>query len=209
MVNKELLKGLYVLTDAFLTPQKSILDQVERVLKSGVRIIQFRDKYATDEELIPICQALQHLCDCYGAIFMINDRLDLACEVKADGLHVGEEDASYEEARMRLGRDKIIGISCYDDVQRAQKYAALGVDYVAFGACFPSATKPSAKVIDLDILSQAKQKLNVPICVIGGINQETILKLLPYHMDMYALIGAIYQDDKIEENIAQLKKVLL
>ena len=208
MVDKRALHGLYVLTDAFLTPRETVLKQIERVLKSGVRIIQFRDKYATDEALETTCHALQQLCDRYSAIFIINDRLELALKINADGLHVGEDDASYEEARKRLGAEKIIGVSCYDDLQRAQKYALIGADYVAFGACFPSPTKPSAKVIDLAILQEAKKRLNVPICVIGGITQTTIKTLLPYGVDIYSLISAVYENDAIEDNINQLKKAI-
>ncbi|ARU48296.1 Thiamine-phosphate synthase [Sulfurospirillum diekertiae] len=138
MLDKEQLKGLYVLTDATLTPTESMLEQVERVLKSGVKVIQYRDKYASDEEAEKQCIRLQALCDVYEAIFIIDDRLEIAYRINADGLHVGEDDVSYEEARARLGEDKIIGVSCYGDLERAKKYANLGADYVAFGAFFPS-----------------------------------------------------------------------
>ena len=209
MVDKRILKGLYVLSDSVLTPPQSILAQMERVLKSGVRIIQFRDKDAKDEELEEICRALQHLCNQYNALFIINDRLELACKINADGLHVGEDDAGYDEARKKMGYDKIIGVSCYDDVQRALKYANAGADYVAFGACFASSSKPSAKVIDLEILKKAKETLNVPICVIGGINHSNISTLVPYGVEMYSFISAIYENDTIEKNIEQLKKAIL
>jgi len=204
MLDKEQLKGLYVLTDATLTPTESMLEQVERVLKSGVKVIQYRDKYASDEEAEKQCIRLQALCDVYEAIFIIDDRLEIAYRINADGLHVGEDDVSYEEARARLGEDKIIGVSCYGDLESAKKYANLGADYVAFGAFFPSPTKPHAKMVAPEILKMAKEQLSVPICAIGGINEENIQLLSCYDIAMYSLISAVYKDDAIEENLEKL-----
>ena len=204
MLNKELLKGLYVLTDATLTPTETMLEQVERVLKSGVSVIQYRDKYASEEEAEKQCIRLQALCDYYEAIFIIDDRLDIAYRINADGLHVGEDDVSYEEARALLGEDKIIGVSCYGDIERAKKYANLGADYVAFGSFFPSPTKPLAKVVDPEVLKVAKEQIRVPICAIGGINEENIELISRYDIAMYSLISAVYKDDAIEENLEKL-----
>jgi len=204
MLNKEDLKGLYVLTDATLTPDETMLEQIERVLKSGVRVIQYRNKYATAEEAEKQCIRLQALCDVYEAIFIIDDRLDIAYRINADGLHVGEDDVSYEEARALLGDDKIIGVSCYGDIERAKKYANLGADYVAFGSFFPSPTKPHAKVVSPEILQSAKEQLRVPICAIGGINENNIELLSCYDIAMYSLISAVYKEDAIEENLEKL-----
>ena len=204
MLNKELLKGLYVLTDATLTPTETMLEQVERVLKSGVSVIQYRDKYASEEDAEKQCIRLQALCDYYEAIFIIDDRLDIAHRINADGLHVGEDDVSYEEARALLGEDKIIGVSCYGDIERAKKYANLGADYVAFGSFFPSPTKPLAKVVDPEVLKVAKEQISVPICAIGGINEENIELISRYDIAMYSLISAVYKDDAIEENLEKL-----
>lgn len=204
MLDKEQLRGLYVLTDATLTPAESMLEQVERVLKSGVKVIQYRDKYASDEEAEKQCIRLQALCDVYEAVFIIDDRLEIAYRINADGLHVGEDDVSYEEARALLGKDKIIGVSCYGDLERAKKYANLGADYVAFGAFFPSPTKPHAQMVAPEILKMAKEQLSVPICAIGGINEENIQLLSCYDIAMYSLISAVYKDDAIEENLEKL-----
>ena len=204
MLNKELLKGLYVLTDATLTPTETMLEQVERVLKSGVSVIQYRDKYASEEDAEKQCIRLQALCDYYEAIFIIDDRLDIAHRINADGLHVGEDDVSYEEARALLGADKIIGVSCYGDIERAKKYANLGADYVAFGSFFPSPTKPLAKVVDPEVLKVAKEQMSVPVCAIGGINEENIELISRYDIAMYSLISAVYKDDAIEENLEKL-----
>lgn len=205
MLNKEQLRGLYVLTDATLTPNETILEQVERVLKSGVSVIQYRDKYASDEEAEKMCRRLQALCDYYEAVFIVDDRLDIAYRINADGLHVGVDDVSYEEARALLGEHKIIGVSCYGNLERAQKYANLGADYVAFGAFFPSPTKPNAGVVDHELLKEAKKVLNTPICAIGGINEANIELLSQYDIAMYSVISAVYHEDKIEENLQKLQ----
>ena len=204
MLDKQLLKGLYVLTDATLTPNETVLEQIERVLQSGVKIIQYRDKHASDEEAEAMCRRLQALCDIYEAVFIIDDRLEIAHRIDADGLHVGKDDVSYEEARALLGNDKIIGVSCYGDIKRALHYASLGADYVAFGAFFPSPTKPNSAVVSHTLLNDAKACLNVPICAIGGINEENIAQLSQYDIAMYSLISAVYKEDTIEENVERL-----
>ena len=205
MAKQGLLKGIYVLTDAYLTPKESILTQMERVLKTDVSVIQFRDKYASDEEAESTCRALQALCNRYNALFIIDDRLALAKKIDADGLHVGEDDVSFEEARAVLGNEKIIGVSCYGDVSRALKYEALGADYVAFGSFFDSPTKPNSKVVPRDVLKEAKEVLQVPICAIGGINASNIASLAQYDIAMYSVISAVFENDRIEENIQRIR----
>lgn len=205
MGKQALLKGIYVLTDAHLTPKDTILQQMERVLKSGVSVIQFRDKYASDDEAEFTCKALQALCNRYNALFIIDDRLALAKKIDADGLHVGEDDVSFEEARAVLGKDKIIGVSCYGDIQRAKHYEALGADYVAFGSFFASPTKPNSKMVPLDVLEEAKKVLQVPICAIGGINVQNISFIAAYDIAMYSVISAVYEKDRIEENLQKLR----
>lgn len=208
MSKKDALKGLYVLTDATLTPQATIFSQMERVLKMGVSVIQFRDKYASDEDAYFTCKTLQELCNRYNALFIIDDRLELARNVNADGLHIGQDDVSYEEARSLLGVEKIIGISCYGDLERAKRYESLGADYVAFGSFFPSPTKPHSSVVPLDILHEAKKHISVPICAIGGINQENIHLVAKSNIEMYSVISAVFKNDTIEENLLNLQKAM-
>jgi thiamine-phosphate pyrophosphorylase len=208
MLDKTLLNGLYVLTDATLTPEETILEQMERVLKSGVKVIQYRNKDASDVEAEKTCRRLQALCDYYEAIFIIDDRLELAHRINADGLHIGEDDVNYEEARALLGDEKIIGVSCYGNIDRALHYEGLGADYVAFGAFFPSPTKPHSKVVEPELLDDAKKRLRAPICAIGGIHQENIHMLSRYDIAMYSVISAVYKNDEIEENIERFHTTL-
>ena len=206
MSKKELLRGIYVLSDAHLSPKETILLQMKRVLESGVSIIQFREKYTSDAQIELTCKALQALCTQYNALFIIDDRAELVKKIDADGLHIGKEDMDYAEARALLGKDKIIGVSCYGDIQRAKYYEALGADYVAFGSFFPSPTKPNAPIVPLTILQEAKAVLHVPICAIGGINVDNIKEIAHSGIEMYALVSAIYKEDSIEDNIKEFQK---
>jgi len=194
------ISGLYVITDEKLTPYENdqILEKVEKALKGGAKIVQLRDKTKTDEDLIPYATALKKLCYKYGAIFIINDRVELALKVDAHGVHLGKEDLSITSARKIL-KDKIIGISCYGDLKRAKEMEALSADYVTFGSFFPSPTKPSAEVVDKRIILEAKKILRIPVCAIGGITLERAKELIELGADMIAIVSDIWMAKNIEE----------
>jgi thiamine-phosphate pyrophosphorylase len=199
------LKGLYVLSDDSLTPPQTILEQMKEVLEFGVRIIQLRDKTRSDNELEPIARDLQSLCKDFGATLIINDRINLAQKIGADGVHIGIEDGSLHEARLLLPR-AIIGVSCYGDLDRAKEAVEGGADYVAFGSFFPSPTKPHSKTVPLEVIRRAKEELSVPICVIGGINNQNIH--LVKESDMISIVSAAYTPNSISQNLASLQKAI-
>jgi thiamine-phosphate pyrophosphorylase len=196
------LKGLYVITDEKLTPYDKILDMVEKALKGGSSIIQLRDKNNTDEFLIPYCKDLKNLCHKYGATFIVNDRVDLALKVDADGVHVGEEDPNVIEVREKT-KGKILGVSCYGSVERSLQMQELGADYVAFGSFYPSPTKPKSKIVPKSIIPQAKQVLKIPICVIGGLTVENSKELIDLGADMVAVVSDVWTNTDIEERCKQ------
>lgn len=200
------LKGIYVLSDDTLTPPQTILTQMKEVLEFGVRVIQLRDKTRSDEELEPIARDLQNLCKDFGSTFIINDRINLAQKIGADGVHIGIEDGSLHEARLLLP-NAIIGVSCYEDLDRAKEAVEGGADYVAFGSFFPSPTKPHSKTVPLEIIRRAKEELSVPICVIGGINSQNIH--LVKESDMISIVSAAYTPNSISQNLASLQKAIL
>jgi len=202
------LSGLYVITDEKLTPYENnqIFDKVERALRGGAKVVQLRDKKNSDEFLIPYAQALKELCHKYKAIFVVNDRVELALKVDADGVHLGKEDLFVTSARKVL-KDKIIGVSCYGDLKRAKEMEALSADYVAFGSFFPSPTKPEAKVVDKKIVSEAKKLLRIPVCAIGGITLERAKELVELGADMIAVISDIWKAENIEERARGYKKL--
>lgn len=202
------LKGIYAITDDILTPRETILEKVSEALLGGVNIIQLRDKKSEDSDLLEICIEIRSLCRAHDAIFIINDRVELTKKVRADGVHVGFHNLSVPETRAFLRNDYIIGASCYGDIDRAIKAEKDGADYAAFGAFFPSPTKPKADVISMDIIKQAKEQLNIPICVIGGINKDNIKELKPYQPDMYAVVSAIFKGDNVFENTIELNNLI-
>ncbi|WP_104577909.1 thiamine phosphate synthase [Helicobacter felis] len=185
------LKGLYAISDPKLTPYDRLLSLAERAIEGGVGFLQLRDKQSSDSELLGLAKELSDLCTQKGVGFVINDRLCLALECNAWGLHLGEADTPLSEARALFGG--VIGVSCYGDLEKAKQAQAQGADYVAFGACFRSPSKPSAPCIDLEVLARAKACLTIPVCAIGGVNAQNIARLK--HADMVALISALWQGD--------------
>lgn len=194
------LSGLYVITDERLTPYEGgkIFELVEKALRGGARIVQLRDKSKREDELVEPSLKLKKLCHNYKALFIINDRVELAREVDADGVHLGKEDEALEEALKKL-KGKIIGVSCYGDLKRAKRAEELGASYVAFGSFFPSPTKPSAEIVPMEILLQAKRELNIPVCAIGGITLERAESLIRLGADLLAVISDLWLSEDIEE----------
>ena len=198
------LQGIYAITDEILTPKPTILHQVEQALDGGAKVIQLRDKSSTDEELENLAKSLQKLCVEKDATFFINDRVQLAKKIGADGVHIGFTDQSVKETRQEVGEQMLIGVSCYGDIARAKQAVADGADYVAFGAFYPSKTKPKAAVVDLEVIAQAKKELNVPVCVIGGINEANIHEVAKHQPDMYSLVSDIFEVEHIQEKVERL-----
>lgn len=189
------LSGLYVIADSSLSSGKITLrDKVEQAIQGGARIVQIRDKRPTPD--IEAIQNIALLCEQHNIPLLINDNIDLAIQVGADGVHLGQSDAHLREARQRLGDAAIIGITCHDDLSLAKQAAAEGANYVAFGRFFPSQTKPEAPPADIKILQQARQELQIPIVAIGGITPDNGDSLIHAGADMLAVIhGVLGQSD--------------
>ena len=200
--HKDHLKGLYAITDENLIPEKHFNQIVESALQGGAKIIQYRDKSNDQEKRLHQATILQSLCQKYKSLCIINDDIELAKEINADGVHLGKDDNSIAEARRVLGNDAIIGVSCYNDLSLAIDAERNSADYVAFGAIFPSPTKPNAAVADLDIISNAKLKLSIPICVIGGITEINIHQVVEHGSDMAAVISSLFSVNDTKETAA-------
>jgi len=198
------LKGLYAITDELLTPDHTVMSQVEDALEAGVRIIQYRNKQAKNADIESLCRRLAFLCGQYGAVFIIDDRPELASKVDADGLHIGKDDMSLSEARKKFP-DGIIGVSCYGSIRKAKEAEQEGADYVAFGSFFPSPTKPHSRIVPMSVLKKAKDALNIPVCAIGGINSSNIYEIAAHKPDMISVINDIFNGD-IRRNITHLKQ---
>jgi len=198
------LQGLYAITDEVLTPDETVIQQVEEALISGVKIIQYRNKTAKDEEILEVCEELQALCKEYKATFIIDDRPELASKIQADGLHIGKNDMSYQQAR-KIFSNGIIGVSCYGSIRLAKEAEEEGADYVAFGSFFPSPTKPHSGIIKQSVINKAKEALRIPVCVIGGISCNNIHEMAAHKPDMISVVSAIFKGD-IKRNIIHLKQ---
>lgn len=201
------LRGLYAITDENLIPESAFAKTVEQALRGGASIIQYRDKSSDESKRQQQASQLRALCNQYAATLIINDDLTLAEAVAADGVHLGENDATVTEARMQLGNTRLIGVSCYNQLQRARDAQAAGADYVAFGAVFSSATKPAARSASCELITAAKQQLSIPVCAIGGIDTGNVTKVIAAGADMAAIISALWTADDIKhssESIAQL-----
>jgi len=204
------LAGLYIITpDLFCSQSFSrhdhvdshrlnhYLNNIEATLKSGARVVQFRDKSSDDSLRIILGQALFDLCQRYGVLFIINDDVELAREIGAHGVHLGKDDVSVSWARDRLGPQAIIGVSCYNQMSLARKAQTEGADYIAFGRFFHSNTKPNAVHADIGLLTQAKKQLNIPVVAIGGINHKNAKQLLKAGADSLAVVGGVFDQEDI------------
>lgn len=194
-MNKNL-SGLYVITDDKLTPLVAIVDSVKKALAGGARVIQLRDKTSSDDTIEKTALQLQALCREFGALFVLNDKIDIAIKLSLDGLHIGRSDhAIFDDIRAKF--KGILGVSCYGDIDLAYDFESRGADYVAFGSFFSSHTKPSASVVDLSVLSSARAKLSIPICAIGGINRLNLDSVIQHKPDMICVISDIWNSENI------------
>lgn len=183
-------RGLYAITQTDNKSIATLLREVEQVLSGGAVVVQYRDKNPQNARLL--ASELVKLCHQYHAPLIINDDVELALQVAADGVHLGKEDGAVAHARQRLGNDTIIGVSCYNSVDRAIEAQRDGADYVAFGRFFTSSSKPLAAPADINTLHEAKQVLTVPVVAIGGILPENGLALLNAGADLLAVIGGVF-----------------
>jgi thiamine-phosphate pyrophosphorylase len=183
-------RGLYAITQTDGKSPATVVAEVEAALRGGAAVVQYRDKHPHDA--LTLARELVKICHRHQVPLLVNDNLELALEAGADGVHLGRDDGHIREARQRLGADAIIGISCYDSLERALEAQAHGATYAAFGRFFPSGTKPLAAPAHPDTLRQAKQALTIPIVAIGGILPENGAALLAAGADLLAVIGGIF-----------------
>ncbi|MET3653472.1 thiamine phosphate synthase [Dyella japonica] len=186
-------RGLYVITDG---PRPDLLEVVAQALAGGARLLQYRDKTTDHARRLNEARAIRALCAARRVPMIINDDVALARAADVAGVHLGEEDGDVAAARAVLGADAIIGVSCYDSLARARELAAAGADYIAFGAFFPSPTKPHARRASFDLLRQSAA-LGVPRVAIGGITPDNGGSLIDAGADYLAVISAVFGDSDV------------
>jgi len=191
MPTRSTFRGLYVLTPPDLSAPL-LLERLEQALDGGASIVQYRRKSKASESE---ARAVQALCRAHSVPLIVNDDPMLARRIGADGVHLGKHDATYEEARNLLGAHCIIGVSCYDGLERAVRAQRQGADYVAFGRFFGSHTKPDAVQADPQLLRRARQNVQLPIAAIGGIKPDNAALLLAQGADCLAVTAAVFDAD--------------
>ena len=191
------IKGLYAVTPD-LADTAALLGKVEAALAGGARLLQYRNKVADGALRLEQARALAGLCRRHGVPLIINDHLDLALAVDAEGLHIGGEDGSVADARRSIGPDKILGVSCYRRIENALEAARLGASYVAFGGFFPSRVKPGAGGAPLTTLGEAKRRPALPVVAIGGITVDNAPGLIAAGADSVAVITALFNAPDIQ-----------
>jgi thiamine-phosphate pyrophosphorylase len=186
------LKGLYVVTPEYPSPPLPLSSQVAEAIAGGARFVQYRSKDESFTKRLGEGKALRDVCRAAGIPLIVNDDLDLAEAIGADGIHLGRDDVDPSVARARLGKAAIIGVSCYDRFDRAAWACEIGADYVAFGRFYPSATKPFAVQAHPELLRRARRELAIPLVAIGGITPENGRSLIVAGADMLAVVGGVF-----------------
>ena len=186
-------RGLYAITPDEADTQR-LYERVDPVLDTGgVALLQYRNKGADAALRLDQAVMLRLLCECYGVPLIINDDIALSKAIAANGVHLGEHDGDIAAARTALDSNAIIGVSCYDSLDRAQSLANAGADYLAFGAFHPTATKPDAPLANPDLLREAK-RFGLPLVAIGGIRPQNVRALRDAGADLIAVISGLWDE---------------
>ena len=185
------LRGLYAVTPDIADTAR-LLALSEQVLAGKPALLQYRNKTADAALRREQARALQRLCRAAGVPFVINDDLALALEIDADGAHLGRDDGPPAAARTALGTQRILGLTCYSDWSRATEGAEVGADYIAFGAMFPSTTKPNAPPAPFALITRAKRELGLPVAAIGGITLANAPQVLAAGADLLAVVSDVF-----------------
>lgn len=198
--------SIYLVTDRNLINGHSLLDAVEESLLGGVRLVQLREKDTSTRDFLNLAIDLKALCQKYNAKLLINDRVDIALAVDADGVHLGQTDMPADIARKLLGEDKIIGVST-QTIAMAKEAELMGADYIGVGAVFSTNTKKVTHDMNPQILKSISESVNIPVVAIGGINRSTIEFLNEINVDGYAIVtGILMAEDKKSETEFLLQK---
>ena len=206
---KKTLGGLYAITDKNLIPRENFTQAVEKAIRGGASIIQLREKDTEPGELVELGKKLLLITKSYAVPLIINDSPELAKEIGAHGVHLGEGDCTIEQARSVLGQDAIIGVSCYGQIERGVNAEREGADYVAFGRPYNTPTKPGRLPTPKDVLVEAKQNIErIPVFAIGGITPENAAPILETGVDGIAAITSIFGSQDPEEAARKLVFVI-
>ena len=196
---------LYAITDRHWLNGESLYQQVEKALQGGVTFLQLREKKLDKELFMKEAREIKELCRKYKVPFIINDNVEIAKAIDADGVHVGPSDMEAGDVRKRLGADKIIGVSA-KTVEQALLAEKHGADYLGVGAVFSTSTKTDATGVSHETLRDICQAVKIPVVAIGGITKDNVNELSGYGADGIAVISAIFAQENITEAAKDLKQ---
>lgn len=197
--------SLYLVTDRGILGDKSIVDAVEEAIRGGVTIVQLREKEESSLEFYNIAKVVREITNKYNIPLIINDRVDIAMAVNAEGVHVGQSDLPIAVVREIIGKDKIVGVSA-SNMELALKAEMEGADYIGVGAVFNTTTKLNTNEVTIESLKKIKESINIPVVAIGGIGRSNVYKLQGTKIDGVAVISDILGSVNIEEATMELKK---
>ena len=197
---------LYAVTDRAWLQGRSLADCVRQAIAGGATFVQLREKDAQRDEIIALGRELLDICRAAGIPFVIDDEVDIALEIGADGVHVGQDDMACENARAMLGPDAIVGVSA-QTVEQALAAQAAGADYLGVGALIPTPTKPDAVDVTLEELNAICAAVDIPVVGIGGLNAGTIGRLAGTSADGAAVVSAIFAADDCEAATRELREI--
>ena len=198
---------LYAVTDRhWLQEGETLYSQVEQALRGGATFVQLREKHLEKEAFLAEAREIKALCRKYNVPFVINDDVDIALAVDADGVHVGQSDIKGRDIRAIIGPDKILGISA-GTVEQAVAAEKAGADYIGVGAVFPTSTKKDAKPMETELLRRISNSVSIPVVAIGGINAGNILKLAGSGVDGVAVVSAIFGAEDPGRATAELREL--
>ena len=196
---------LYAVTDRHWLNGETLYSQVEKTLEGGTTFVQLREKELDEAHFLKEAKEIKELCARYRVPFVINDNVDIALAIDADGVHVGQSDMEALDVRKRLGPDKIIGVSA-QNVQQALLAQKHGADYLGVGAVFPTGSKDDAEDVSFETLKAICQAVDIPVIAIGGITKENVSELKGSGICGIAVISAIFAQKDIKAATKELKK---
>ena len=197
---------LYAVTDRKWLDGETLYEQVEKAIKGGVTFVQLREINLDEESFLGEALEIQKLCKMYNIPFVINDNVEIAKKINADGVHVGQSDMKAGNVREILGKDKILGVSA-QTVEQALLAEKEGADYIGVGAVFPTGSKADADDVSFDTLKEICTAVNIPVVAIGGISASNVANLKKSGISGIAVISAIFASDDIESATKNLKEL--
>lgn len=198
---------VYAITDRSWLRGRTLEEQVKEALRGGITMLQLREKEMDEEDFYEEALSIKKLCQEYNVPFIINDNVELAKRVDADGVHIGQSDMEMKRARKMLGEDKIIGVTA-KTIEQAKAAEKAGADYLGSGAVFGTSTKKDAKPMDLALFQEICECVSIPVVAIGGIDTTNVSKLAGKKAAGVAVVSGIFAQDDIEASVRKLNALV-